>query len=132
MDMKFTLEQEMLRKSAREFLAGMPRKLVREMEKDRRGYPPGSEGMAQLGWLGLPFPENCGAPAATSSAWLSSSKRWAAPACRTVLLHGRARRLASWNRHRAQKQAILPKIAKGDLTVALALTEPDGGGTPKA
>lgn len=62
--MNFSLneEQEMLRKSAREFLEReCPKKLVREMEQDEKGYSPEIwERTAQLGWMGLVFPEEYG------------------------------------------------------------------------
>jgi alkylation response protein AidB-like acyl-CoA dehydrogenase len=59
MDLAFSEEQEMLSKSARDFLANKcPKTLVREMEEDEQGYPPELwKELAELGWLGLPFPE---------------------------------------------------------------------------
>ena len=49
----------MLRNLAREFLEGeCPPSLVREMEKDPLGYPPGLwKQVADLGWVGLAIPE---------------------------------------------------------------------------
>ncbi|RLC91215.1 MAG: acyl-CoA dehydrogenase, partial [Chloroflexi bacterium] len=41
MDLSYSEEQEMLWKSARDFLASrVPKSLVREMEEDERGYVP--------------------------------------------------------------------------------------------
>ena len=52
-------EQEMLKTTARDFLSKeCPKSLVREMVKDERGYSPELwRKMAELGWLGLIFPE---------------------------------------------------------------------------
>src|SRR5512136_882993 len=52
----------MLRKTARDFLANECTKpFVREMERDEKGYSPDLwQKMADLGWMGLPFPEQCG------------------------------------------------------------------------
>ena len=49
----------MLRTMAREFLAGeCPKSRVRELEKDGKGYDPGTwKRMAELGWMGLHLPE---------------------------------------------------------------------------
>ena len=62
MDFSLSEEQEMLKKMARDFLAKeCPRKLVREMEEDERGYSPELwRKMAELGWMALPFPEKYG------------------------------------------------------------------------
>src|SRR5947209_4738571 len=62
MDLEFTPEQEMLRQTAREFLKSeSPPKQVRAMEEDQRGYSPDTwKKLADLGWLGLPFPEQYG------------------------------------------------------------------------
>ena len=59
--MNFTLSetQEMLRESARDFLAEKcPKSYVRQMETDENGYSPALwKEMAELGWLGLALPE---------------------------------------------------------------------------
>ena len=49
----------MLRTMAREFLASeCPKSRVRELEKDGKGYDPGTwKRMAELGWMGLHLPE---------------------------------------------------------------------------
>ena len=62
MDFSLSEEQEMLKKVARDFLTDKcPKKLVREMEKDEKGYPPELwQEMAGLGWMGLIFPEKYG------------------------------------------------------------------------
>ena len=62
MDIVLSEGQEMLKRSARELLrAECSSELVRAMESDERGYPPQLwQRMAQLGWLGLPFPQRYG------------------------------------------------------------------------
>ena len=60
MNFSFTEQQNMLRPMAREFLAGeCPKSKTRELEKDGRGYDPGTwKRMADLGWMGLLLPED--------------------------------------------------------------------------
>ncbi len=55
MDFALAEEQEMLKKTARDFLADRcPKTLVRQMQKDEQGYPPELwQEMARLGWMGL-------------------------------------------------------------------------------
>ncbi len=60
MDFHFTDEQEMLRKSARDFAKGeCPGDFIREMEDDEKGYTTQLwNKMAELGWMGLMLPED--------------------------------------------------------------------------
>ena len=62
MDLSFTEEQEILRKFAKDFLAEkLPKKMVKEIEGTEKGYSPEIwKEMAELGWMGLPFPEKYG------------------------------------------------------------------------
>lgn len=62
MDYNLSEQQEMLKKIARDFLATeCPRSLVRQMAADERGYPTELwHKMAELGWMGLAFPEKYG------------------------------------------------------------------------
>ncbi len=60
MDLRFTEQQEILKKSARDFLAKeCPKAKVRELEKDAKGYDPALwQKMAELGWFGFNIPED--------------------------------------------------------------------------
>src|SRR5881409_3848479 len=62
MDFGFSEEQEMLRKSARDFLAKeSPMTYVRQMMEDERGFRDEQwRKMAELGWMGLILPEQYG------------------------------------------------------------------------
>src|SRR5690349_19785695 len=59
MDFGFNEEQEMLRKSARDFFADeSPMTYVRQMMEDDRGFSDAQwKKMAELGWMGLILPE---------------------------------------------------------------------------
>ncbi|MBN1375715.1 MAG: acyl-CoA/acyl-ACP dehydrogenase [Dehalococcoidia bacterium] len=60
MDLRFTEQQEILKKSARDFLAKeCPKAKIRELEKDEKGYDPALwQKLAELGWLGFNIPED--------------------------------------------------------------------------
>src|SRR5947208_8921523 len=62
MDFGFNQGQEMLRKSARDFLADeSPMTYVRRMMEDDRGFTDAQwKKMAELGWMGLILPERYG------------------------------------------------------------------------
>jgi alkylation response protein AidB-like acyl-CoA dehydrogenase len=127
MNLAFSEEQEMLRKSARDFLTNKcPKTLVREMEGDKQGYR--SElwkEMAELGWLGLPFPEKYkggGFSFLDLIVLLEEMGRACLPGpfLSTVVLGGLP--ILEWGKEE-QKQQILPKISKGEAILTLALTE---------
>lgn len=136
MDFALTEEQEMLRKMARDFLATRcPKKLVREMEKDEKGYPPDLwQEMAGLGWMGLAFPENYSGGGGTFldlAVLLEEMGRGCLPGpfFSTVLLGGLTIFTAGSD---AQKKEFLPKIAQGKLIASLALAEPTAKFDPSA
>ena len=62
MDLGFDESQQMLKSSARAFLEQeCPSSMVRALEEDPRGYTLEIwRKMADLGWLGLPFPQQFG------------------------------------------------------------------------
>jgi alkylation response protein AidB-like acyl-CoA dehydrogenase len=128
LDLAFSEEQEMLSKSARDFLADKcPKTLVREMEEDERGYPPELwKEMAELGWLGLPFPERYeggGFSFLDLIVLLEEMGRACLPGpfLSTVVLGGLP--ILEWGSEE-QKQYFLPLICKGEAILTLALTEP--------
>jgi alkylation response protein AidB-like acyl-CoA dehydrogenase len=128
MDLSFSEEQEMLWKSARDFLANKcPKTLVRQMEEDEKGYVPELwKEMADLGWIGLPFPEKYGGGGFTFLDLVILLEEMGraclpGPFLSTVVLGGLP--VAKWGTEQ-QKQNILPKICKGEAILTLALTEP--------
>lgn len=127
MDFGFTEEQEMLKKMARDFLTSRcPKKLVREMEKDEKGYAPEIwKEMAELGWMGLAFPEKYGGGDGTFldlAVLLDEMGRACLPGpfFPTVVLAGMAILEAG---SETQKKELLPQIAQGKLIATLATTE---------
>ena len=130
MDFSFTEEQEMLRKTARDFLEKeCPKTMVREMADDEKGYSPELwKKMAELGWLGLAFPAKYGGGDGSylDLALLIEEMGRAllpSPFFATVVLSGLYVFEAG---NKEQKDALLPKVSTGDTLLSLALTEPGG------
>jgi len=128
MNLALSEEQEMLWKSARDLLANKcPKTLVREMEEDERGYSLELwKEMAELGWLGLPFPEKYGGSGGSFLdlvVLLEEMGRACLPGpfISTVVLGGLP--ILKWGTEK-QKQNLLPKICKGEEILTLAITEP--------
>ena len=130
MDFDFNDEQKMLQKGARDFLEKeCPKSLVRQMAADERGNPPELwHKMAQLGWLGLIFPEKYGGGGGNIIDMVALEEEMGR-AClpgaffSTVLLGGL---FILNNGNEEQKQDLLPKVARGEVILTLALTEPSG------
>jgi len=128
MDLSLSEQQEMLRKTARDFFEKeCPKSLVREMAEDERGYSPDLwHKMAGLGWMGLVFPAEYGGAGATFldlAVLLEEMGRACLPGpfFSTVVLGGLTI-LAEGSEE--QRQEFLTGIAKGELILAFALTEP--------
>jgi len=131
MDLDFTSEQEMLRKSVVEFLKKeCPFERVKELEESDAGYDPKVwKKMAELGWMELYFPEEyegLGDPFINVVIIMEEMGKAAFPSpyfstvvvCGLILLEAGSEK---------QKKAFLPKIASGKLIMALAQYEQEAG-----
>lgn len=127
MDLSFTEDQKMIKKSAREFLEKeCTMDFVREMEEDEKGY---SEEMwkkiAKLGWMGIPFPEEYGG---TNGSFLDliiiieeiGRALLPAPFIPAVVSSGLP---VLHYGNKVQKEGLLPKIVSGELIMTFAITE---------
>lgn len=127
MDLGLSEIQQMLKNSAREFLAQeCPLTLVREMEAEERGYTDELwRQLAGLGWTGVAFPEQYGGTGGDFldlAVLLEETGRALLPGpfFATVVLGGLTVLDAGTA---AQKQEILPGLGSGQLLLTLALTE---------
>ncbi len=121
-------EELMVKNAAREFLeAECPPNLARAIEQDDRGYSVELwEQMASLGWFGISLPESYGGgglPVSYLALILEECGRAIAP----VPFHSTATAALAVARYGsdAQKQAILSRVARGDLIMTWAVQEQD-------
>src|SRR5262245_26345019 len=127
MDFGFSEEQELLRKSAADFLGKeCPMTYVRQMMEDERGY---SEElwnkMAELGWMGLIYPEACGGAGLSMVDLVVVLEEMGkaslpGPFFSTVCLGGLAILEAG---NDEQKSKYLPGITSGKMKATLAFLE---------
>ena len=130
MDFDLAEEQSMLRTMARNFLgAKCPKKLVREMIEDERGYPADLwKEMAGLGWMGLAVPEEYGG-AGSNLLDLAILIEEMGRAClpgpffSSVVLGGLSLLEVGSEELR---RLFLPRLVQGELLLTLALTESSG------
>jgi alkylation response protein AidB-like acyl-CoA dehydrogenase len=130
MDTTFTEEQEILRKSAADFLAKeVPESKVREIEDSESGFEPELwKGMADLGWTGLAIPEQYGGMGMTFqdlSIILEEMGKNVTPTPFFCSMLGGAYPILDAGTEE-QKREFLPKIADGVLILTLALLEAEG------
>jgi len=131
MDLGLSEEQEMLRKSARDFLQKeCPKRLVRQLDESDEGYSAELwHKMAGLGWMGLAFPEEYGGSGRNFLDLVILLEEMGynivpGPFFSTVVLGGLSV-LAGGSEE--QKTEFLPKIASGEIILSVALTEPTAG-----
>jgi alkylation response protein AidB-like acyl-CoA dehydrogenase len=134
MDFSLSEEQEMLRKMARDFLsAECPKVLVRKVEESESGYSPELwKKMAELGWMGLALPEKYGGAGLSlldMAILFEEFGRAAAPGPMFSTLILGALPILEWGTEE-QKKAILPKVASGELVLAMAIWEPEVNEAP--
>lgn len=127
MDVKLNEEQLQLRDSARKFMQERcSGAFVREMEKSELGYSPEMwRQMAEMGWLGVSLPEDCGGLELGTLDLVILAKELGRNLCpspflSTVVIAGEAIARAGGE---AQRRELLPKIIEGDLIVAFAYQE---------
>ena len=132
MDFRFTEEQEAFRQAIRNFIKReTSRELDRQLEEEGRFPFELVQKMAQTGLLGLPFPAEYGGVGGTVMDFIIAAEE---------LAYGSDAASAIWlgpvffageqiylNGSEEQKKTYLPRIARGELRGAFALTEPDAG-----
>jgi len=130
MDYALTEQQEMLKNTARDFLEKeCPKTLIREMEKDEKGYSPDLwKKMADLGWMGLIFPEEYGGSELSFLDFTTLLEEMGRaivpePFLSTVVSGGLT--ILKYGT-KEQKKESLPKIAEGQLILTPAIMESNG------
>jgi len=135
MDFALSEEQEMLKKSARDFLsAECPKSLVRKLEESDVGYSPELwKKMAGLGWMGLAIPEQYGGAGLSLldlAVLFEEFGRAATPGPMFCTIALGALPVLDWGTEE-QKKTFLPKVAAGDLLLTMALAEPGVNDDPR-
>src|SRR5215470_18487106 len=129
MDFAFSEEQEMLRSSAREFLARQcPSSYVRRMMEAEDAWDPAFWArLAEMGWTGLGIPEEYGGVGTFLDLVVILEEAGRAllpgPYFSTMGLAVPALLEAGSD---VQKREVLPRIVAGDARATVALTEPSG------
>ncbi len=124
MDIRFSETQEMLRTSAREFLAeNSPASLAREMRDDPTGYSTTLWGaLADLGWTGLCLPEAQGGSGMSLLDFCLLQEELGRACAPTPFIPTTAAAVAIAEfGSDAQRSDLLPRVALGEAVVVAAM-----------
>lgn len=129
-DFSLSEAQKLIQSTAHDFFERKcPTKVVRELEASERGYSPEMwQQMAELGWLGITYPEKYGGSGGTfldMYPLYEEIGRFLVPSPHldTVVIAGETILEAG---NDAQKEQLLPPITKGELIISPAIMEPNG------
>lgn len=124
MDIRFSETQEMLRTSAREFLAeNSPASLAREMRDDPTGYSTTLwSALADLGWTGLCLPETHGGSGMSLLDFCLLQEELGRACTPTPFIPTTAAAVAIAEfGSDAQRSDLLPRVARGEAVVVAAM-----------
>lgn len=133
----FTLteEQELIRKTAREFALQYCAPIAVEIDDEAKWPTESVAGMAELGLLGIPFPEEYGGAGADTLSYILAVEEISRACASTGVILSAHTSLATWPIYHfgseENKQKYLPKMCSGEWLGAFCLTEA-GAGTDAA
>ena len=135
MDFSLTEEQQLLKNSARDFLATeCPKAIVKEIEASETGLSEELwKKMAELGWMGVAIPEEYDGAGMTMldlAILFEEMGRAAVPSPMFASLMLGAMPIVDFGSEE-QKKSILPRVAMGESILTLALWEPEVNADPK-
>lgn len=131
MDLSLTPEQSMVRELARDFARTRIAPAAREIDESGRFPWEIFRGLAEVGLLGLPYPEKYGGGGADTVAFALAVEEIARACGSTALSYLAHVSLAQGPLHlfgeESQKRRYLVPLARGEFIGAFALTEPHSG-----
>lgn len=130
MDLRFTEEQEMMRKMVREFSENEVAKEIPAMNEDQ--FPKETiKKMGELGLMGIPIPEEYGGSGMDLVSYIIAINELSRVSATVGVILSVHTTLGTMPILKfgteEQKQKYVPKLAKGEYLGAFALTEPSAG-----
>jgi short/branched chain acyl-CoA dehydrogenase len=128
---ELTSEQELLRQTVRDFAVSRVAPVAAELDREERFPYELVAGLAELGLMGIPIPEEFGGAGADTVSYaiaIEELTRIDSSVAITVAAHTSLGTMPIYlfgDDH--QKQEWLPRLASGESLAAFGLTEPDAG-----
>ena len=131
MNFGLTKEQEMIRKTVREFALNEVQPIAAEID-ERAEFPAGTvRKMAEINLLGLTIPREYGGVGADGISYAIAIEELSRVCASTGIIMAVHNSLGSFPIMKfgtdEQKKKYLPKLARGEMLAAFALTEPNAG-----
>ena len=131
MDFELTEEQKILRKTVRDFAEKEIRPIAAELDEKQEFSYEIVEKMANLGIMGIPFPDKYGGGGADFISYIIAVEELArvdASSAITMCAHtSLGTSPIYYYGTEEQKQEWLPKLTSGNMLASFGLTEPDAG-----
>lgn len=134
MDFKLNKEQELIQKAARDFANNIIMPRVKQIEDEDKIPKEVWAGLADLGFLGLPFEEEFGGGEAGYENYVlvqEQISRVSSGVGTAFSVHMMASDVIALFGTPEQKQRYLPSMCRGELVPSFAFTEPGTGSDPK-
>lgn len=135
MDFSYSEQQEMLRKTARDFAKNEIAPLIEQMEAEKRTAPELIPKMKKLGFYGIPYPEEYGGVGARYLEYVMVLEELSREYC-SIGAHISVNSLCAGTINdfgtEDQKNSYLPELLTGDAIGSFAFTEPGTGSDPRA
>ena len=131
MDFKFTDETQLLQEMVREFTEKEIQPIAAEIDEEERFPEEMVAKMAELGFLGIPFPEEYGGSGMTNLDYVVAVEEISKACASTGVIVSAHTSLAAWPIYNygteEQKQKYLVPLASGEKIGAFLLSEPEAG-----
>jgi len=134
MDFKLNKEQELLQKAAREFAINNILPLSKQIDKDDKIPQEIWDGLADLGFMGIPFKEELGGGGAGYEYYVLAQEQIARAStgvATALSVHTSGLDVISMFGTKEQKEKYIPKGCRGNAKSSFAFTEPGTGSGPK-
>ncbi|KUG02765.1 butyryl-coa dehydrogenase [hydrocarbon metagenome] len=134
MDFKLTKEQELIQRAAREYALNVILPLTKQIEQEDKIPQEVWDGMADLGFLGMPFEEEFGGGGAGYENYVlvqEQISRVSSGVGTVFSVHMMGSDVIALFGSKEQQEKYLPRTCLGELKPSFAFTEPQTGSDPK-
>lgn len=134
MDFKLTKEQELIQKAARDYATNVISPLAKQIDEEDKIPQEIWNGLAELGFMGIPFEEELGGGGAGYECYVLAQEqiaRASSGVATALSVHTTGLDAIAIFGTKEQKEKYIPKGCRGEGKSSFAFTEPGTGSDPK-